>query len=263
MSPSHTTGSRTEIRLGARAHTTTTYLFQKPLHHGRLDNGRYTDKATKATRSGTDGPPSPTTPTPRPPSREEATPSTRGERARTRREAAERMASPPQRGHPHRHSSPVSIRRGVYPGEVANECSARPRGARANRAMRAARRGGVRSAQQTAVLRSLVLHNGATSIARPSPNYGSTRWEIQRYQALAPASRAEPEQIMDRPRGRPDATSTSAPDVPVDRARTRKLISRIQIVPKVSAEARDDRLFRRGWTAPVPWTRVAFSNCSL
>ena len=45
-------------------------------------------------------------------------PLNRGER-RSPREAAERMTTPPQRGHPRRHSSPVSTDLGVYPGEVA------------------------------------------------------------------------------------------------------------------------------------------------
>ena len=31
------------------------------------------------------------------------------------------MTTPPQRGHPRRHSSPISIGRGVYPEEVANQ----------------------------------------------------------------------------------------------------------------------------------------------
>ena len=47
-------------------------------------------------------------------------PLNRGERAKTPREAAERMTTPPQRGHPRRHSSPVSTDLGVFPGEVAS-----------------------------------------------------------------------------------------------------------------------------------------------
>ena len=74
-------------------------------------------KATKATGSGTAGRPSPTTPPPTPPSREGTTPQPKRNGPGTRREAAERMTTPPQRGHPRRHASPVSTGRGFIRGK--------------------------------------------------------------------------------------------------------------------------------------------------
>ena len=77
-------------------------------------------KATKATRSGTAGQRSPTTPRHTPPSRKEPTLNRDANRRGARKETAETITTPPQRDHPSRHSSPLSIGRGVYPEEVVS-----------------------------------------------------------------------------------------------------------------------------------------------